>query len=110
MRNSVWADYRMTNSSSFKRRNDRHDRQFNPFLQTCKILDFAEQAAQKGVEKFAVIAEDGNLTWTTLRKGKKHPGFIIAIDRSKLAIGFSEKAWRIVEEKIAAELTKQRKD
>jgi len=100
----------MGNSSSFKRREDPQDRQFNPFLQTTKILDFAEQTAQKGVEKFAVIAEDGNLTWTTLSKGKKHPGFIITIDRSKLAIGFTEKAWRIIEERIAIELTKQRKD
>ena len=87
----------------------RDDRSFNPFLETQKIIGFAEEAGRRGRETFTVHVEDGILVWSEFRLPQKHPGFIAIIDRTKFAAGLTSKQWRKLEEKIAIEMCKQRK-
>lgn len=93
-------------SSSFK---SHEDLAINPFQEACKIIAFAEESGRAGHEVFTVVVTNGELTWAFGKQSQDIPGFIAIIDRTKFAFGLTTRAWRILEERIAFEMYKQRK-
>jgi len=109
LKTSVWERYKM-GKRSFTEPKPRADTGFNPFMETQKILGFAEQSGRQGHDVFTVFVKDGNLDWTVNRHfTKKSPGFIEVINRVNFAAGITNLAWRKLEEKIAREMHRQRK-
>ncbi len=99
----------MGNRSSTAPKRRPEDADFNPFQEVRKIIGFAEESGRIRRENFTVYIEEGILVWSKFILPNKTPGFITVIDRTKFAAGLSNKAWRRLEEKIAIEMTKQRK-
>ena len=113
MKTSVWEKYRMARKSPTNLNRSicgpRDDTGFDPFIEVCKIVDFAEASGRQSPDVFTVFVKNGNVEWTVNRLDKKHPGFIAVIDRVKFAAGITNSAWHELEEKIAKEMCKQRK-
>jgi len=85
------------------------DAGFNPVQEVEKIVDFDKEAGLAGCDNYTVYVEDGILTYSPSIKPKKTPGFIAVLSRTKFGAGLTKKAWRKLEQKVAIELTKQRK-
>lgn len=109
MRNSVLERYRMARKSDTISHKARDDTSFDPIEETKKILKFSDEAGRSGFETFTVIVKAGILEWTGKKVRKDHPGFIATFNNRELAGGATLKQWRRLEEKIAIEMSKQRK-